>query len=75
MTKVWIRKRTFQVHHSFPRTWSSSMIGILDLLWERSLGESTHMQKHCSAKGLEGHPAGPRDLIAQVMGNNGRIPD
>lgn len=33
------------------------------------------MQKHCSAKGLEGHPAGPRDLIAQVMGNNGRIPD
>lgn len=51
------------------------MIGILDLLWERSLGESTHMQKHCSAKGLEGHSAEPRDLIAQVMGNNGRIPD
>ena len=51
------------------------MIGILDLLWERSLGERTHRQKQCSAKGLKGHPAEPIDLIAQVMGNNGRIPD
>lgn len=75
MTKVWIRKRTFQVHHSFPRTWSTSVIGILDLLWERSFGERIHMYKQCSAKGLECHPMEPIDLIAQVMGNKGRIPD
>ena len=74
MTKVWIRKRTFRVHHSFPRTWSSSVIGILDLLWE-SFGARTHMQKQCSAKGLECHPAEPINLIAQVMGNNGKTPD
>ena len=43
MTKVWIRKRTFQVHHSFPRTWSTSVTGILDLLWERSFVGRTHM--------------------------------
>lgn len=61
--------------YMFPELWSSSVTGILDLLSGRSSGERIQMQKQYIAKGLECHPMESIELIAQAMGNNGRIPD